>query len=102
MNTQKIVSITKKIGKNRYFWATLGFVLWITWFDGRNLAKRSELNQKNKDLEVLQREYKKKIQETRTEIENLNKPEYIETIAREQYTMKKNNEDIYVVTKPEK
>ncbi|MDR0941670.1 MAG: hypothetical protein LBM68_05540 [Bacteroidales bacterium] len=32
----------------------------------------------------------------------MNKPEYIETIAREQYTMKKNNEDIYVVTKPEK
>jgi cell division protein FtsB len=102
MNTQKIVSITKKIVKNRYFLATLCFALWITWFDGRNLAKRSELNQKNKDLEVLQREYKKKIQETRTEIENLNKPEYIETIAREQYTMKKNNEDIYVVTKPEK
>lgn len=102
MNTQKILSITKKVVKNHYFLATVIFVFWITWMDDRNLAKRSELNQKNKDLEILQHEYEKKIQDTRTEIENLNKPEYIETIAREQYTMKKDNEDIYVVTKPAK
>lgn len=99
MNTQKFLKTAKKIVTNRYFIVSAIFVVWVTVIDDRNLAKRHELQQKNDDLEAKYHSYEQKIQETRQEIENLNKPEYIEKIAREQYTMKKDNEDIYVVTK---
>ena len=98
MNTQKFLKTAKKIVTNRYFIVSAIFVVWVTVIDDRNLAKRHELQQKNADLEAQYHDYERKIQETRQEIENLNKPEYIEKIAREQYTMKKDNEDIYVVT----
>ena len=102
MDSQKFLKIAKQVVRNRYFIASLVFVGWITFADDRNLAKRNELLRKNADLEAQYLEYERKIQETRQEIENLNKSEYIETIAREQYTMKKDNEDIYVITQPEK
>ncbi|MDR2962176.1 MAG: septum formation initiator family protein [Bacteroidales bacterium] len=98
MDSQKILQTAKNIVTNRFFIVTVVFVLWITVIDDRNLARNHELAQKNADLEAQYREYERKIEDTRREIENLNKAEYIETIAREQYTMKKDNEDIYVVT----
>jgi len=100
MASQKFLKTAKKVVTNRYFIVLAVFVLWITVIDDRNLAKRNELQQKNADLEAQYRDYERKIEETRQEIENMNKPEYIEKIAREQYTMKKEGEDIYVVTKP--
>ncbi|MDR1762066.1 MAG: septum formation initiator family protein [Bacteroidales bacterium] len=102
MNSHKFLKIAKKIVTNRYFIASAIFIVWVGFIDDRNLAKRNELMQKNADLEAIYHDYERKIQETRNEMENLNKPEYIETIAREHYTMKKDNEDIYVVTETTK
>lgn len=101
MDKQKLLRTAKTIVTNRYFIALAVFMLWIVVIDDRNLLNKSELTQKNHDLEMQQREYERKIQETRAETKKLQQPEYVETIAREQYIMKKDNEDIYMVSKPD-
>lgn len=101
MDKKKLLRTAKTIVTNRYFIALAVFMLWIVVIDDRNLLNKSELTQKNHDLEMQQREYERKIHETRAETKKLQQPEYVETIAREQYIMKKDNEDIYMVSKPD-
>lgn len=54
--------------------------------------------QENKKLKETKKEYKQKINETREAAKAMDKKEYIEKIAREKHMMKKEKEDIYIVT----
>jgi cell division protein DivIC len=85
--------------KNKYFVTALGFLVWITFFDERdlltNLRHRSEL----KSLEKSRDQYAKDIAETRKELEQLQKdPAMVEKYAREKYRMKRDDEDIFIVS----
>jgi len=84
--------------KNRYFLALLVFFTWILLFDNNNLIDRyhymKNLRQLERDKEYYQErieEDSRKLNELRTSDENLEK------FAREQYFMKKDNEDIYII-----
>ncbi|MFM2146229.1 MAG: hypothetical protein RL732_1065 [Bacteroidota bacterium] len=85
--------------KNKYFVTALVFLVWITFFDERdlltNLRHRSEL----KSLEKSRDQYAKDIAETRKELEQLQKdPAMVEKYAREKYRMKRDDEDIFIVS----
>lgn len=84
--------------KNKYFLASLVFVVWLTFFDQNNIIDRFFAIQKYKQMEKDRKYYiekiksdNKKLEELRTDRENLEK------FAREQYLMKKADEDIFIV-----
>lgn len=84
--------------RNKYVLTALVFLLWLLLFDQNNLAERRkstlEYNQLIKEKDYYQKkieEDKKRIDELKTNSDNLEK------FAREQYLMKKDNEDIFVI-----
>jgi len=84
--------------RNKFFLTTLIFAIWMLIFDSSNWIEMFAAKRRIKGLEeekvyYLQKieEDKKKIKELRTNAENLEK------FAREQYLMKKPNEDIFIV-----
>ena len=84
--------------KNKYALALLFFVVWIFFFDQNNLVDRfksmnkirQQENEKVYYLKKIERD-KQKLNELRTDRDNLEK------FAREQYYMKKDDEDIFVL-----
>ena len=91
------ISLFKTI-TNKYLFSFLIFSIWMIFLDEHNiLFLRQNLN-KLKRYRVEQKYYKvkisagiQKIKELQTDSKNLEK------FAREQFLMKKNNEDIYLV-----
>ena len=87
---------------NKYVIAVLIFVVWISFFDENRLISRisakSELNklEEQKDYYREQIEInKKRLNELKTNKDNLEK------FAREQYIMRKPNEDVFVIVTEE-
>lgn len=78
--------------------ASLFFIVWLVFFDQNNLIDRVVAMNRYRNMEK-QRDYyiekiktdSRKLKELRTDRENLEK------FAREQYYMKRDNEDIFIV-----
>ena len=83
--------------KNRYVLTGAGFLIWILFFDSRDLItshfrERSELIR----LEESKKYYQQQIAVTRRELEQLKtNPAVLERYARERFLMKKDNEDLF-------
>ncbi|MEO9211460.1 MAG: septum formation initiator family protein [Ginsengibacter sp.] len=89
----------KKIITNKYFLAGTTFFVWILFFDQNSLLlqfrKTRELNQ----LKESERTMTQQIQQTKYELQLLKtNPATLERYAREKYLMRKDNEDLFVVT----
>jgi cell division protein FtsB len=67
------------------------------FFDENSYLNHRELNQEINKLEDANEYYKKQIKTDSSVINNLNNPDSLERYAREQYKMKKENEDIYII-----
>lgn len=74
------------------------FLFWMLFFDRNSVIKHFQLTKEQEKLIETKKTYQKRIQDTQKEINALNDDEYIEQIAREKHLMKKDNEDIYMVT----
>lgn len=88
--------------RNKYILTIIIFLIWIVLLDSNNLiSRRKEMKNLNKlraDKEYyVQRieEDKRKLHELKTDDRNLEK------FAREQYRMKKADEDLYIVLTPQ-
>ena len=83
---------------NKYLIALTAFVVWIMFFDDNNLRQHQQNLQ---ELALLQEQvdfYKHKIDaDKRKLIELQTNDENLEKFAREQFFMKKANEEIYVI-----
>jgi cell division protein FtsB len=84
--------------KNKYLMATIAFLVWMVFFDHNNLLLhlqyRSELNDLNKSKKY----YQEQIDKTKREVELMRaNPKWMEKVAREQYLMKRDNEDVYLI-----
>lgn len=93
----KIVKFIIRIIKNKYVLTLIIFTVWVLFLDNNNLIDRIDYvrkyNQLKKDQTYYQEKIKldyKRLEELRTNKENLEK------FAREQYLMKKQNEDIFI------
>lgn len=84
--------------KNRYVLVLLGFLIYITFFDAHDLISQLQIRWKlykiNNQMEYLQRELETAKEQT---IELSTDKVMLEKFAREQYRMKRENEDIYVI-----
>jgi len=83
--------------KNRYLLTGAGFVIWILFFDSRDLItshfrERSDLVK----LEESKKYYEQQIAVTKQELEQLKtNPAVLERYAREKFLMKKEKEDLF-------
>jgi cell division protein DivIC len=93
----KILTHIPSFLKNRYLLTGAGFVIWILFFDSRDLItshfrERTELLK----LEESKKYYEQQIAVTKQELEQLKtNPAVLEKYAREKFLMKKENEDLF-------
>jgi|SRR3984885_1387986 cell division protein DivIC len=85
--------------KNKYLLTGAGFLVWILFFDSRDLItshfrERAELVR----LEKSKKYYEQQIAATRQQLQQLKtNPALLEKYAREKYLMKRDNEDLFVI-----
>jgi cell division protein DivIC len=83
--------------KNKYLLTGAGFLVWIFFFDNRDLIT-SHFREKGelRKLEQSKKYYEQQIAATKQELEQLrSNPAVLERYAREKYLMKKDNEDLF-------
>ena len=97
----KIIDKIPPAFRNKYILTIIIFLIWLILFDSNNLISRyKELNQLyklKKDREYFSKRIeadRKKLHELKTDNDNLEK------FAREQYRMKKADEDLYIIMTP--
>jgi cell division protein FtsB len=84
--------------KNKYVLSLLVFLVWLTFFDQNNLIDRVKQLNRNEKLKKEKAFYIEKIKEDSTKLHQLKtNEENLEEFAREQYYMKKKDEDIYII-----
>ena len=95
-----MLKILKKIFLNRYFITLLAFAIWMAFFDANSLKRQRLLNQRIDEINGMKVFYLAEIGKNNTAIEELQQdPEAIEKFAREKYLMKRDSEDVYIVTR---
>ena len=82
---------------NMYILVLTVFVIWMLFFDTNNLMIHLELKKQIKKLEKDAEFLKKEISKDKKTIEKLSDPKELEKFAREQYYLKKKNEEIYLI-----
>ena len=88
--------------RNKYILTIIIFIVWLLLLDSNNLIARYKEMKNLRKLKAEKEYYtkrieddKRKLQELRTDNQNLEK------FAREQYKMKKPDEDLYIVLTPQ-
>lgn len=97
-DTWHIGSINFNWLKNKYILAAILFCMWVLFFDQNNLVERFQNQREKKQLENDKEYYIRKTTEDRERLEELKtNNENLEKFAREQYLMKKENEEVFVI-----
>ncbi len=85
--------------KNRYAITFAIFLVFLLFFDQNNIITQYTYRSQLKKLETEKAYFTREIEKTTRELDELTKnPVSLEKFAREQYYMKKDNEEIFVFT----
>ena len=82
---------------NKYVIILLLFVVWMLFFDENSFLNHRELDKEIDKLEKSNEYYREQIKDDKKVIDNLNDPDSLEKYAREEYKMKKENEEIFLI-----
>lgn len=83
---------------NKYLIVLAGFIVWILFFDGNNLMQHRKNLAELEQLESQVKFYKHKIEADKRKLYELQtNDENLEKFAREQFLMKKADEDVFVI-----
>jgi cell division protein DivIC len=86
--------------RNKYFIAVLVFLIWLLVFDRNSLIDRVRYIRTLSDLEDERQYYIERIDEDSRRLNELKTDkDNLEKFAREQYFMKKGNEDVFVIVR---
>lgn len=80
-----------------YVLVLTAFVVWMLFFDTNSLLIHLELKKEIDKLENQKEFLQKEIAKDKKIIEKLSDPKELEKFAREQYYLKKKNEEIYLI-----
>lgn len=84
--------------KNKYVLTFLIFLIWLIFFDQNNLVDRVRQMNRHEELQEEKKFYQQKIKKDSVKLHQLKtNEENLEEFAREEYYMKKENEDIYII-----
>lgn len=90
------------IFRNKYFLAITIFTLWIILLDSNNLIDRYRQISEVRKLKQEREYYFKKIEDDKRKLNELKTNNHnLEKFAREQYRMKRKDEDLYIVVTPQ-
>jgi len=88
--------------KNKYVITLLVFFIWMLFFDQNNLLDRIRMYSEIRQLEDEQEYYEQEIKKDSTRLHELTTDkDNLEKYAREQFYMKKPDEDVFVVIEEE-
>jgi cell division protein FtsB len=83
---------------NKYLIAICLFIVWMMFFDQRDVFYVREQKQKLKELENKKHYYQQEIEKAKKDLTDLqNNPAALEKFAREHYIMKKDGEDVFII-----
>ena len=83
---------------NKYFITLLVFGIWMLFFDNNNFIAQFRLNRTLNELEMEKEYYLSEIDKDRqATMELITDTLTLEKFGREQYLMKRDNEDIYLI-----
>jgi cell division protein FtsB len=83
--------------KNVFILILTVFIVWMLFFDANSWLIHHELNNDIESLENEKEYYKREIEKDNKAIKKLSTSEGIEKFAREEYYMKRENEEIYII-----
>ena len=85
--------------KNKYLITGLGFIAFMLFMDRNDLPTQWKRVQELRTLQQSERNMDKQISDTKQELELLKtNPSTLEKYAREKYMMKRDNEDLYIIS----
>ncbi|KUF39326.1 FtsB family cell division protein [Myroides marinus] len=93
LKSYKYVSLLK----NPFFLVGLLFVIWIIFFDSSSLLEQRTINAEIKKIEDNKRYFEKEIEKDKKAIKGLKSGDATEKYARENYYMKRENEDVFII-----
>ena len=87
------------IGKSyfKYLLILIAFLIWMTFLDTNSLLIHAELNREIKKLKNKRDALSEEILNDRSLIKKLDNLDSLEHFAREEYNLKKENEDIFII-----
>lgn len=92
--------ILKKIFLNRYFITLVAFTIWMVFFDTNSIKRQRTLNGRIDEIKNMKAFYVAEIEKNTKAIHELKTdPEAIEKFGREKYLMKRDSEDVYIITR---
>lgn len=95
-----MLKTTFKYLKNKYILTSLVLLVWLIFFDANDFITQFKYKRKLNDLQEEKAFYKKEIKETKQSLYELTtNPHTLEKFAREQYLMKKENEDVFIIVR---
>jgi cell division protein DivIC len=87
-----------RVFKNKFVLASILFVVWMLFFDHNNLFLHLQYRAELNELKQRKQYYKDEIEKTKNDVELIKtNPLWMEKVAREQYLMKRDNEDVFLV-----
>jgi cell division protein DivIC len=86
-----------KVASNMYVMVLTVFVIWMLFFDTNSLLIHWELKKEINNLEKTREYLKEEIAKDKVIIEKLSDKEELKKFAREQYYLKRQNEEIYLI-----
>lgn len=99
----QILSRIPSWAKNKYIITLIAFVVWMIFFDAKDILTQRERTSELRQLQESKAYYTAEIAAERKALEELkSNPAAIEKYAREKYLMKRDNEDLFIIQKPEK
>ena len=95
---KKSGKLIKRIFLNKYLLVLVVFGVFITFFDEYNLISRWNTNRKIAQLEQEIKFHKEEIESNKQKMAELqSSDENLEKFAREQFLMKKDDEDVFII-----
>src|SRR5450631_172423 len=84
---------------NKYLITGIAFALWMLFFDRNDITLQLKRIRELKKLQESEKAMDRQITDTKQELSLLKTdPETLEKYARERYMMKKDNEDLFIIT----
>jgi cell division protein DivIC len=88
--------------RNRYLLTIIIFVIWVVLLDSNNLLSQYKEMKNLKKLRVEKEYYVQRIEEDKRKLHELKTDDQnLEKFAREQYRMKKPDEDLFIILTPQ-
>ena len=90
-----------QVFRNKYILTSIIFVVWVLLLDSNNLIDRYKEMKELHKLKIDREYYTKKIEDDKQKLHELKTDNRnLEKFAREQYHMKKPDEDLYIILTP--